>query len=225
MIYPGSEIDSTNTGSFNRSREVVFIASPCLLNGGLGTSAALSVKSSANIENYRLHESINTSSGSCSIQSQEINSHSLFEFRRISGLTWDKIAEIFGVTRRAVHFWANGKPMEDYRAEKLYYLIMAVRILDTGYPVQNRRLLLAQGESSVSLFDLFKKGDFYSAHLRMTPVTVSTAYNLKPLSSQALAELEPTVSPFDLLNANNSRIKAKKTKVSVALVRKVKRES
>lgn len=224
-MYLGSEINSTNTGSFNRGKAAVFIASLCLLNGGPGTSAALSVTSHPNTENYRLHESINTSSGFYFIQSQEIGSHSLLEFRRISGLTWDKIAEIFGVTRRAVHFWANGKPMEDYRAEKLYHLIVAVRMLDTGYAVQNRRLLLAEGESRTSLFDLFKNGDFYSARLRMTPATVSTAYNLKPLSSRALAELEPTISPFNLLNADNSRIKTKKTKVSAASVRKVRRES
>ena len=30
------------------------------------------------------------------------------ELRRISGLTWKQLGELFNVSRRNIHFWANG---------------------------------------------------------------------------------------------------------------------
>ena len=37
------------------------------------------------------------------------------ELRRISGLTWEQLAWLFGVSRRSVHFWASGKPFERHQ--------------------------------------------------------------------------------------------------------------
>lgn len=215
----------TNTGHASRDNVAIFLASMCLLNGGLGTGSALLMPSFTQFQNYCLSKAINTTSWAFYGQLQENSSKLIFEFRRISGLTWDKIAEIFGVTRRAVHFWANGKPMEDFRAEKLHYLITAIRKIDTGYAVQNRRILFAKNESGISLLDLFRKGDFYSVNMRMPSVAASSMRDFKSLSLKARTELEPAISPFDLLNADNSRIETKKTRLSAITVRKAKHES
>jgi transcriptional regulator with XRE-family HTH domain len=36
----------------------------------------------------------------------------LLEIRFLTGLTWAELAELFGVSRRAVHHWANEEPMK-----------------------------------------------------------------------------------------------------------------
>src|SRR5918996_4642559 len=35
----------------------------------------------------------------------------VLELHRLSGLTWAQLASVFGVDRRAIHFWAAGRPM------------------------------------------------------------------------------------------------------------------
>lgn len=220
MTYSDSlTIPSTNTGgTYSIKPPVVFLMGLYLLTG-LSTGTAVASSEPINpIRDY-------TSSKLNVFQSYENHAQNIYELRRKTGLTWDKIAELFGVSKRSVHFWANGKPMEDYRDEKLYSLVMVIRKMDTGFSVQNRRLLLAKDEAGFSLFDLLKKGDFYSANLRIPLAGIKQVYNLKPLSSKARAELEPLISPFDLLNADDSRIEAKKAKVSTVSVRKAKHKS
>ncbi|MYE02765.1 MAG: helix-turn-helix transcriptional regulator [Alphaproteobacteria bacterium] len=42
--------------------------------------------------------------------------HALFEIRRLSGLTWQELADLFGVSRRTVHNWANGaRPSAEHK--------------------------------------------------------------------------------------------------------------
>lgn len=151
---------------------------------------------------------------------------SIHELRLKTGLTWDQIAELFNVSRRSVHFWANGKPMEDFRAEKLHYLTMAVRKFDPIFATQNRRLLFDKDVSGISLFDLLKRGDFYLANLRMSSFTMRPAHQFKPLSATGHAEIgiDSMISPFDLLETDNRYLPDRPTKVSVVHVKKIKKE-
>ena len=41
------------------------------------------------------------------------------ELRRISGLTWEQLGELFEVSRRSVHFWASGKPLNAANEQRL----------------------------------------------------------------------------------------------------------
>ena len=53
--------------------------------------------------------------------------YELGELRRLTGLTWDALARVFGVSRRAVHLWANGGRMKDANARQLAGLLAQAR--------------------------------------------------------------------------------------------------
>lgn len=63
-----------------------------------------------------------------------------------SGLTWDQLARIFGVSRRAVHHWAAGGRMNAAHAEMLRELAAMVSSLPAADPDGRRAALLAGGE-------------------------------------------------------------------------------
>jgi DNA-binding transcriptional regulator YiaG len=73
-----------------------------------------------------------------------------------SGLTWDQLARLFGVSRRAVHAWATGARPNAYHHELLTKLTELVATIDTGDPRRNRERLLAPRPGRLSLFDEFR---------------------------------------------------------------------
>jgi DNA-binding transcriptional regulator YiaG len=70
-----------------------------------------------------------------------------------SGLTWDQLARLFGVSRRSVHAWATGARLNAYHQELLTELTQLVAWIDTGDPHRNRDQLLAPRPGGPSLFD------------------------------------------------------------------------
>lgn len=73
-----------------------------------------------------------------------------------SGLTWDQLGKVFGVSRRAVHLWANGGRMNSANATTLAELATAVRALPVGGPDEVRAALLASGPNELSIVDRFR---------------------------------------------------------------------
>ncbi len=69
-----------------------------------------------------------------------------------SGLTWEQLGRMFGVSRRAVHLWANGGRMNSANAELLAELATLVRGLSGG-PDERRALLLASKVDGSSAID------------------------------------------------------------------------
>jgi len=67
-----------------------------------------------------------------------------------SGLTWGQVADLFGVSRRAVHFWVEGGKMAAYNVTRLQHLQMEFAYLVGAAPVDVRRALftLDDGRSS-----------------------------------------------------------------------------
>ena len=45
------------------------------------------------------------------------------ELRRMSGLTWPQLGDLFGVSRRVIHLWASGRPLPDEHTGKLDRLV------------------------------------------------------------------------------------------------------
>lgn len=76
------------------------------------------------------------------------------ELRRLSALTWEQIAVLFGVSRRAVHFWATGKPMAAAHDQHLQRTLNSIRTVDRGDGPSNRSALFAQTGSGIAAFDL-----------------------------------------------------------------------
>ncbi len=69
-----------------------------------------------------------------------------------SGLTWDELAKVIGVSRRALHHWARGGRLNAYNAERLHHVYEVIRDLDTGDPGQTRQLLIMPREAAPSIF-------------------------------------------------------------------------
>lgn len=60
-----------------------------------------------------------------------------------SGLTWDQVSRLFGVSRRAVHLWAAGARMNFRHEELLTYLEQVIDTIDTADPASNRATLMS----------------------------------------------------------------------------------
>lgn len=85
------------------------------------------------------------------------------ELRVVSGLTWELLAKVCGVSRRAVHLWASGRPMSVDRQEHVARVLEAVRLLDTGSPGGTRSLLLSSAPGGGLLIDALAAGRLESA--------------------------------------------------------------
>ncbi|MEU9824745.1 helix-turn-helix domain-containing protein [Micromonospora chersina] len=78
---------------------------------------------------------------------------SLRHLRDMSGLTWDQIAKLFGVSRRAIHHWVNGGRMTARNSEVLRDLLQRFVALPAQDMPERRNLILAPDESGYSLYD------------------------------------------------------------------------
>lgn len=84
----------------------------------------------------------------------------LAELRRRSGLTWEQLGELFGVSRRSAHFWASGRPMSTEHLAHLYQVVEVVRRLDRGEPSATREALLAPLSGGPTPYALMTEGRF-----------------------------------------------------------------
>lgn len=76
--------------------------------------------------------------------------------RNDSGLTWDQLARLFGVSRRAVHFWASGGNMNSQNHQMASQLLSQVRALAGQSAEERRKEILMPRASGRSLFDEWK---------------------------------------------------------------------
>lgn len=67
-----------------------------------------------------------------------------------SGLSWQQLADAFGVTRRALHFWVNGGKMAPASEERLRTLTQVIDGFRSANPKIVREALLAPGTTGVS---------------------------------------------------------------------------
>lgn len=74
-----------------------------------------------------------------------------------TGLSWNKIAELFNVSRRAIYDWLEDKGMSDRNYSKLLSVSKAVESLEFTNPFQVRVFLLYQNRAGISAFDLLKE--------------------------------------------------------------------
>lgn len=65
----------------------------------------------------------------------------VLEIRLLSGLTWDELAKVFGVSRRSIHNWALGDRLTDENAEKVRRVLANVRKLYDSSPVRTAGIL------------------------------------------------------------------------------------
>lgn len=82
----------------------------------------------------------------------------ILELRRISGFTWEQLARLFRVSRRAVHFWASGQPMSAEKEERLHQVLGFVDRIYRGDPEATRFALLTPLPGGRTPFDLMADG-------------------------------------------------------------------
>lgn len=83
-----------------------------------------------------------TNGGTVARDVNSSTSDALDEIKRRSGLTWGQMAEIFQVSRRTVHSWANGAAVRVAHAGLVTQLLQRVREFDDQPPFKVRDHLL-----------------------------------------------------------------------------------
>lgn len=120
----------------------------------------------------------------------------LAELRRLSGLTFDQLARLFQTSRRAIHFWASGKPIAAANQEHLHRLLEVVRRMDRGSSSQNREALLSSSGNSPIPFDLLIDRNYAEAAAILGASTTRRRPALPPLDKVGRLTFEPTPPEF-----------------------------
>lgn len=116
-------------------------------------------------------------------QIQKTPREAIHELRRLSGLTWEELASLFGVSRRSVHFWGSGERMSAENERKLFRLLGVIKKIDRGVARANRLALLMPDDQGHAPLDLLKEGRYDEVASRLAPAT------------PARRLLQPSVSP------------------------------
>ena len=131
--------------------------------------------------------------------------NAILEVRRLSGLTWDELAKVFGVTRRTLHHWANGKPLMSQNEQHLHRVLGVIRHIDRGQASHNRRLLFAVGPDGQMNLDLLKTEHFDEMIARIGAGKAERRVPYVQLSPEEQRARRPA-APADLLGALQDRL-------------------
>lgn len=134
----------------------------------------------------------------------ETTGEAVLEIRRRSGLTWDELADLFDVSRRSVHHWANGKPITAEHDQHIRRTLTVIRQIDQGESRRTRDILLASGADGILTFDLLKNGEFEDVVARGGPAPTRVAPPLTELSPEA-RHARHAPRPAELVAALNDR--------------------
>lgn len=86
-----------------------------------------------------------------------------------SGLTWDQVARLMGVSRRAIHHWAAGGSLNAGNEERLTHVLTVIRSLTGTTSRERRRELLAAREGSSSRFDELLRSLSHAKPIQVAP--------------------------------------------------------
>ena len=123
----------------------------------LGTSSAYALPPDTLV---RAHRGVEQTTAGAPVLAAEIGRGAIAELRRVSGLTWEQLANLFNVSRRSLHFWASGKPMTAGNEEHLQRLLAVLRKIDRGSASANRAVLLSVCEGGQLPIDLLTRGEY-----------------------------------------------------------------
>lgn len=140
----------------------VACAAPFLAEPGVLTSTPMLIREAAVLPGSALVEYVfsTPAAGEKGMVSEERVLSDQDELRWVksaSGLTWDQLGKVFGVSRRAVHLWAGGGRLNESNAGVLREFAAEVRESGGATPEVVRALLLARGEDGVSVVDRFRR--------------------------------------------------------------------
>ena len=122
------------------------------------------------------------------------------QLRMFTGLTWGQLADLFGTSRRALHFWASGAEMANENYDHLCRLMDTMTKIDRGNAAANRQALHDTTNKSQTAFDLLKQKDYAAALHLLGEGIGRPSVTLAPLSAIAVEARKPP-RPEDLVGA------------------------
>lgn len=144
-------------------------------------------------------------------EQSESTARAINELHRLTGLTWEQLAEVFQVARRSLHFWASGKPLNGRNEERLRRVLAVIRTTDRGSTSQNRAMLLQDRDGVVPL-DLLV-GEEFDVFVELVGAGPGRReFKLTPLSEEARAARRPP-PPDQLVGALQDRVHVEKGKL------------
>ena len=150
-----------NTTSAAGAMRILHVATPillgCCLPSGIGTSATAALP--GDVLCWSQSALAQTSAGT-PVATVARAGAAIGKLRRTSGLAWEQLARLFAVSRRALHFWASGKPMTPSNEEHLQRLLAVVGKIDRGSAQANRAALLGASEGGIIPLDLLAAGSY-----------------------------------------------------------------
>lgn len=135
---------------------------------------------------------------------QQTAAAAVSELHRIAGLTWEQLARVLGVSRRSLHFWASGRPINADNEEQLRRLLQAIRKADRGTARANREMLLQETSGKIP-FDLLSARNYEDFVLLVGEGAGRRRPQVEPLSSVAQEANKP-LSPEQQVEALQDRI-------------------
>lgn len=198
-----------NTNMHTSAAGSMFRACPAVRAGVIGVFLITSgISAPATGSTYRgylpFERTVSGPIGRFDFASALTTSDAVLEIRRLSGLTWEELSDLFDVSRRSVHHWASGKVVSAKHERSVRQMLMAVRHLDRGSATDTRALLLTADAFGVSLVDLLKDGLYDDAMSRAEPRPITGQLHV-PLSQAALDARKPP-APALLLDATQGRL-------------------
>jgi DNA-binding transcriptional regulator YiaG len=128
------------------------------------------------------------------------------ELRKISGLTWEQLAQLFDVSRRSIHFWASGQQLSSKNEAKLNRILDTVQYISRGSASLNRSLLMEIASNGKSHLELLKTGEYDQVRnsISQDGRFANGAGNIprNPQTAQPTKEKSSTIpNPGDLVDA------------------------
>ena len=115
----------------------------------------------------------------------------LFEIRRLTGFTWNRLAQLLNVDRRTLNNWAKGTKIREKNRNHIAETLGVLRFIDRGSAELNSSALnehnALHGPNS---FDAIRTGDYETPKLNLSP-GVS-----KPYGAQISTHATPLYSEF-----------------------------
>jgi len=194
------------------AREALPRLTVILVSGSLSMAGTSSAEPARLWEDPYVHEYDVTSSGltwetqptDASQPEGERTREAISELRRISGLTWEQLGQLFGVSRRSVHFWASGKPLNAGNERRLLLVLDIVRSADRG-DARSTRSALFEVHEGTTAFELLLAEGFEEARSMLGKGTGRRRPVLGELDSSGKAARAP-LPPAELVDARHDRV-------------------
>ena len=211
-VFDSARTDAIEaTTTFSGVRERLPKLSVIVVSGALSISGTSSAEPTRLWEAPYVHEFEATASGLSSQRPSqatdndaETTRQAISELRRISGLTWEQLGELFDVSRRSVHFWASGKPLNAGNEQRLMQILDVVRSADRGDARSNRAALFEVNDG-ITPFALLTAERFEEARAILGRGASRPRPALADLSAAAKAAREP-LPPEDLVDTQHDRV-------------------